>query len=483
MSLNLLFLCSDEHQRAIAGCYGSGLVKTPHMDKLAAWGKRFTNAYCNAPLCVPARAAMATGRYAHAVHSWCNTTGYSGREADSWGHRLGQQGHAVTTIGKLHYHSDQSPTGFDDQRIAMNLPEGRGDLRGLLRGNMPVSKGYSKHIREAGAEDSPYIRYDEGITQHAVSWLEHESKGHPKPWALFVSWLSPHYPLAVPRRFAELYPPREMPLPIRHRPDEWTQHPALALYRRLRDLDEVYDEDTLRKAIATYYGMVTFVDEQIGKVMHALETSGQLSQTRIIYTSDHGEHLGNHGLWWKRGFYDTAAAVPLLMAGPGIDPGTIATPVSHVDLFPTILDTVGARRDEVDADLPGRALTDIGSNEERTVFSEYHGGGSAAGSYMVRSKDFKYVYYCDAPPQLFDMRTDPDELHDLACDDRHAPICAAMHRQLLAICDPEQVDRQARHEQALRIEAEGGVEAILKIPVGSYFPPPDVPPPRVNARN
>ena len=267
---NFLLFITDQQRADHLGCYGNPLVKTPNIDKLAARGRLFQNAYCNAPLCVPARAAMATGRYAHSVHSWCNTTGYSGQWADSWGHRLSEQGHHVTTIGKLHYHSDTSPTGFDDQRIPMNLPEGRGDLRGLLRGDMPVSKGYSKHIKEAGAETSPYIRYDEGITEHAVSWLTHEARTHKSTWALFVSWLSPHYPLAVPRRFADLYPASSVPLPLHHRPDEWTQHPALALYRRLRDLEDVHDESTIRRAIATYYGMVTFIDEQIGKAMHAL---------------------------------------------------------------------------------------------------------------------------------------------------------------------------------------------------------------------
>lgn len=481
MSTNFLFLCSDEHQRAIAGCYGNALVQTPNIDKLAASGRLFTNAYCNAPLCVPARAAMATGRYAHSVHSWCNTTGYSGQWAHSWGHRLAEQGHRVTTIGKLHYHSDSAPTGFDDQRIPMNLPEGRGDLRGLLRGQMPVSKGYSKHIKEAGSESSPYIRYDEGITEHAQSWLAHESKGHDRPWALFVSWLSPHYPLAVPRRFSDLYPVEAMPLPLNHRPEEWTQHPALALYRRLRDLEEVYDEATLRRAISTYYGMVTFVDEQIGKVMYALELSGHLANTTVLYTSDHGEHLGNHGLWWKRGFYDTAAAVPLIMSGPGITPGVCPTPVSHVDIYPTILETVGATPASPDRDLPGRALTSIGPAEERVVFSEYHGGGSAAGSYMIRSRDFKYIYYCDAPAQLFNMKTDPEEVQDLGTDPDHASVRERLHAELVAICDPDEIDRQAKSDQQRLIEQEGGMQAILQIPVGSYFPPPDVPRPQVPA--
>ena len=249
---NLLFICSDEHQRAISGCYGDPLVRTPNLDRLAARGIVYENAYCNAPLCVPARAAMATGRYAHAVHSWCNTTGYDGRHAESWGHRLTSQGHHATTIGKLHYHSESAPTGFPDQRIPMHLKEGRGDVRGLLRERMPPSKGFSKHVGEAGAGESAYTRY--------------EAKGHLKPWTLFVSFLSPHYPLAVPKRFLDMYPANGVPLPTLYRKNEWPDHPALAFYRRMRDHDEPYDEPTLRNAIASYYGLISFIDEQVGKL-------------------------------------------------------------------------------------------------------------------------------------------------------------------------------------------------------------------------
>lgn len=477
MPSNTLFLCSDEHQRAIAGCYGNPLVRTPNLDKLAARARVFDNAYCNAPLCVPARASMATGRYAHEVHSWCNTTGYDGRHAQSWGHRLASQGHDVTTIGKLHYHSEAAPTGFADQRIPMHLNNGRGDVRGLLRGRMPASKGFSKHVAEARAGESAYTRYDEGIAAHAVHWLQHESRGHAKPWALFVSFLSPHYPLAVPKRFLDLYSPEAMPLPMKHRKRDWPEHPALAIYRRLRDHDEEYDEATLRRAIATYYGLVSFVDEQIGKVLQALEATGDLANTNILYTSDHGEHLGNHGLWWKRGFYDTAAAVPLLLAGPGVTPGRVRTVSSHVDLFPTIVESVGAHLTEQDGTLRGKSLFGLGQDEARFAYSEYHGGGSADGSYMIRTDRYKYVYYLDGPAQLFDMVNDPQELVDLGTDPGYEAVRQEHHAILLGIGAPDAIDRQAKSDQGAFLQELGGEQAVLDVPVTSYFPPPDVPPP------
>jgi choline-sulfatase len=473
---NLLFLCSDEHQRAITGCYGNRIVRTPNLDRLARFGTVFGTAYCNSPLCVPSRASLATGRYAHAVRAWCNATAYAGDYAQSWGHRLVSQGHGVTTIGKLHYQSEAAPTGFPDQRIPMHLRDGVGDARGLLRGEMPVSPGFREHVSDAGPGESPYIQYDEAITAQAKKWLAAESRGHAKPWALFVSFLSPHYPLTVPQRFLDLYPEEVVPLPVLHRKDDWPTHPALALFRRLRGHDEPYDIRTLRRAIATYYGMVSFLDEQIGRVLRALEDAGHLDDTRIIYTTDHGEHLGNHGLWWKRGFYDSAAAVPLLVAGPGVRERNCATVTSLVDLFPTIIDTVGARPTPAEADLPGRSLYSIlseGQGLERTAFAEYHGGGSAAASYMIRSDRYKYVHYCDGPPQLFDMQADPHETADLAASPAHAGVLAAHLRLLYDVCDPDRVDRAAKADQAALAARLGGAQAILDAPTMTFFPPPE----------
>jgi choline-sulfatase len=474
---NLLFICSDEHQRAVTGCYGNRLVRTPHIDALASRGVRFANAYCNAPLCVPSRASFATGRYGHEVHSWCNGSGYTGAYAQSWGHRLTEQGHNVTTVGKLHYRAASDPTGFPDQRIAMNLHGGVGDVRGLLRGRMPVAHAMREHVTEAGAGESEYLRYDRAIAEQAVRWLKEEARGHERPWVLFVSFLYPHYPLIAPSEFCRLYSPDAVPLPILYRECEWPRHPALDLFRRLRAHDEPYSEAELRRAIATYYAMVTFMDEQLGRVLTALAESGQASNTRILYTTDHGEHLGDHGLWWKRAMYESAAAVPLVLAGPGVPSGrVIADNVSLVDLFPTIVESVGARLTAEDRGLRGRSLfqTLAAGGDNRSIFAEYHGAGSAAGSYMLRTERYKYVHYCDGPAQLFDMREDRLETRDLANDPAHHAVLTAHERVLRAICDPDEVDRQAKADQRQLIDAVGGEEAILQSKLITFFPPPSV---------
>ena len=474
---NVLFIFSDQHSRRVLGCYGNPVAKTPHLDALAARGTRFQSAYCQTPICVPSRASVATGRWAHAVDSWDNATPYVGSEAPSWGHRLTFRGHRVTTIGKLHYRKVDDPSGFPDQRIPMHVLEGVGDLYGLLRGDMPVRPQSRTQVIEARAGESEYIRYDRAITEMAVRWLREDARDQAKPWCLFVGFVTPHFPLIVPDRYFDLYPPDSLPLPVQYAPEAWSRHPVLELKRRQEALDTPFDERAIRTAMAAYYGLVTFLDEQVGIVLQALRDAGLAESTRIVYSTDHGEMLGEHGLWWKSAMYESAVAVPLILAGPDVPAGkVVGTHAMLVDVFPTIVEAVGAQPAPEDASLPGRSLLALAqaADRPRTAFSEYHAIFSPSGIFMVRSTRYKYVRYVGYPPQLFDMEADPEETVDLAGDPRHHDALLASERELRGICDPEAVDARAQADQRRRIEAAGGAEAILaggvKIP---YTPAPE----------
>lgn len=474
---NSLFILSDQHSRRVTGCYGNPVVKTPNLDALAAQGTRFGSAYCQTPICVPARASLATGRYAHAVDSWDNATPYIGTEADSWGHRLIAKGHKVTTIGKLHYRKVGDPCGFPDQRIPLHVLDGVGDLYGLLRERMPIRPQSRNQVLEARAGEAEYIRYDHGTAQAAVRWLREEAQGENQPWALMVSFATPHFPLVVPEQYFNLYPLDSLPMPVQYRPEEWPRHPVLEFARRQQALDKPFDERTIRNAMAAYYGLVTFLDEQIGIVLQALREAGFAENTRIIYTSDHGEMLGEHGLWWKSVMYESSVAVPLIVAGPDVPAGKLVnTNAMLVDVFPSIVEAVGAGFTPEDADLPGESLFRLAqeADKPRTAFSEYHAIFSPSGVFMIRNARYKYIHYLGYPPQLFDLVADPDEIRDLAGDPQHADALAACERELRSIVDPEAVDQRARADQRRRIEAGGGSEAILaqgvKIP---YSPAPD----------
>ena len=228
--------------------------------------------------------------------------------------------------------------------------------------------------------------------------------------------------------------------------------------------DSPFTDDEIRKVTAAYYGTCTHLDRQVGRVLDALESTGLSDSTRIIYTSDHGESMGRRGLWGKFTLYEESAAVPLIVAGPGV-PGGQATddPVSLVDCYPTILEAVGVDLDEQDAGLPGRSLWSIADDGPlgRAAFSEYHAVGTTTGSFMIRHGSHKYIHYVSQPPQLFDLAGDPLELTDLAGDPASAAILGRMEGLLREILDPEEVDRRARSDQSALVSAHGGREAVL----------------------
>ena len=472
---NVLYLCSDEHTRHVLGCYGNPVVRTPNLDALAARGTRFSSAYTPFPICVPARACLATGRYAHQLGIWDNGAPYTGAQAPSWGHRLTAQGHEVTSIGKLHFRSVEDDTGFPDQRLPMHVLDGVGDVFGLLRANSPVRPGgVRKPVQEAGPGKSEYIRYDRGIAGAAGDWLAARAATPPTPSRPAPPRRppgrssSPSSPptsrWSCPRSTSTSTRRNRCPCPAAGTPETWSPHPALAWKRRIQAIEEPFPEPVLRRAIAAYYGMVTFLDEQIGRVLRALDAAGLTASTRVIYSTDHGEQLGDHGLWWKGVMLEGAAGVPLLMAGPGVPEGkVVATPVSLVDVFPTVVEAAGAALAPEDAGLPGASLLGIAAAPDdaaRTVFAEYHASNSSTAYYLLRRGRYKYLAYVGYPAQLFDLEADPDEAHDLAGDPQHAGRLAAFERALRAVVDPEAVDATARADQRARIDAAGGLEAV-----------------------
>jgi choline-sulfatase len=266
-------------------------------------------------------------------------------------------------------------------------------------------------------------------------------------------------------------------MPVQWQPNEWSQHPFQVWQRQKQRFDEPFDEMEIRKAIAAYYGMVTFLDHNIGKILAALKASGQLENTRVVYTTDHGEQLGEHGMWWKSSMLEASVGIPLIVAGPEIPEGKVSTTnVNLVDCFPGIVEAVGAELAPQDADLPGESVFRLAQQDdrERIVFSEYHAAVSPTAAFMIRTARFKYIAYVGMPPQLFDMEADRFEIHNLADDPNFADVLAECDEKLREICDPEAVDARAKASQRARIMESGGPEAVLaaglKIP---YTPAPD----------
>ncbi len=465
--MNILLIMADELSTWGLGCYGSygeAVAQTPHLDALAARGVRFDAAYTPSPICVPTRAAIACGRNLHEIGYWSSAEAYDGR-VPSWGHRLQQADIPVVSIGKLHYRSQTDSTGFDRQIEPIHIPDGIGWVRGLLRRPLAGYDATAELAAMIGPGDSDYIRFDRRVTAEAERWLADPARRQ-RPWCAFVSFLSPHYPLIAPPEFYQLYDPKRLETPAEPLPG----HPILRQIGAFFSHDEHFTPETRCLARASYFGLCSFMDTQVGRVLAALEASGQRDDTLVIFTSDHGEMLGAKGFWTKSTMYDDAVRVPLLMAGPGVAPATRAGPVSLIDLAPTICEAAGLA--DPGRGFSGRSLL-APPQPGRTVISEYHDGGSPVGITMVRwgapDGAWKYVHYAEGhPPQLFDLTRDPGEEHDLSSENPEA--LADAQARMAGILDPEETNSRAHADQARLVAELGGRAKLLAAPQWNFTP-------------
>jgi choline-sulfatase len=340
---NLLVLMSDEHNPRALGAAGHALAQTPNLDRLAARGTRFTSAYTTSPICVPARAGFATGKYQHQIGYWDNADAYDGA-VPSWHHLLRARGHRVVSIGKLHFRGlPGDDHGFSEELLPMHVVDGIGDVRGLVRQDIPRREGYYKLAKLAGPGESPYTRYDRDIAARAQMWLREEAPRHrTRPWALFVSFVCPHFPLIAPPEFYGRYPVDHIPLPKQYLEGERPSHPYLRDYDACVAYDAGFggDHDAVRRAVAAYLGLVSFMDDNVGKVLRTLEDTGLTGDTRVrsipATMATPRRAAGYVGdIHHVRG---VPPACRCLIASRNASNAHCSTPSSHVDLFPFFLE-------------------------------------------------------------------------------------------------------------------------------------------------
>ena len=475
---NVIVIMSDEHNPKVMGCAGHPIISTPHLDALAARGTRFTSAYTTSPICVPARAAFALGKYIHQIGFWDNADAYDG-SLPSWHHLLRDRGHDVVSIGKLHFNNAHDDHGFSEEQIPMHILEGKGDLMGLVREDMPRRGGAKKMVEMAGPGESTYTLYDRDICARTQVWLrENASTQHAKPWVLFVSFVAPHFPLTAPPEHYYRYFNQKLPMPKLYAREERTRHPFLDDYRNSCCYDDHFKSAAdVHRALSGYFGLVSLLDEHVGKITSVVAELGLEDTTDIIYTSDHGDNLGARGLWGKSTMYDEIAGVPMIGAGPSFPQGkVVGTPVSHVDVFPTVLESAGESFAAVKDSHPGVSLVQLanGAQPVRTVLSEYHAMGSSTAAYMIRVGKYKYVHYVKYQSQLYDLERDPDEIHDLAGRPEMAGVLEECRTMLTNMLDPVEVDQRAKARQAELMQAHGGREAVIARGDLGFTPAPGV---------
>ncbi|GAB2443714.1 sulfatase-like hydrolase/transferase [Nocardia tengchongensis] len=471
--MNVLVIMSDQHNPKILGAAGNPVVRTPNMDALAARGTRFESAYCASPICVPSRASFATGLYPHQTGYWDNAMGYDGA-AESWGHELQRAGRRVESIGKLHYRNAEDPTGFDVQHLPMHLKDGIGQVWGSVRDPLPRRDNAPLMVTISGSAESDYTRYDAAVTDSTCAWLTDEDN-HREPWVLYTGLLAPHFPYLAPPEYFDMYDPSDMPTPTMRPEHGHARHPWVEAFAGvLPGLDGSNTEEERRRAAAAYYGLVSYLDHNLGRILGALAASGQADNTLVVYTSDHGDMVGSRGLWGKSLLYTESAGVPLIMAGPGIAANSVChTPASLVDLYPTILAAAGVTPTGMPR--PGRSLLDIASgatDSDRVVFTEYHAMGATSGAFMIRRGPYVLHHYVGFDSELFDLAADPDQTTDLAGNPAYANVLADLEAELAALCDPVAVDKQAKADQAELVDRFGGPAAAAAIGTPGETPPP-----------
>ncbi len=477
--MNVLVVMSDQHNPTVLGCAGHPLARTPNLDALATAGTRFTAAYTNSPICVPARAAWATGRYVHETRCWDNAIAYEG-EPPGWGHALQAAGVRVDSIGKLHYRDAHAPTGFDHQLNPMHLAGGIGQVWGSVRDPLPRRENAHLLVSWSGPGESDYTRYDRRSTELACEWLTERGREPRRPWVLYVGLVAPHHPWIAPEAFFALYDPAALRRAPMHPLDGYQRHPWVEAYAQmLVGLDGSNTDEERQRCTAAYFGLVSYMDDNVGRIVGALDDAGLRDDTLVVYTTDHGDMVGKRGLWGKSVLYQESAGIPLIVAGPGVPADhTSGTPTTLVDGYPTILQAVGVQPLPDERPRPGRSWVDTATapdDAERVAFAEYHAMGASSAAFLVRRGRFKLHHYVGFDPELFDVEADPEEARNLATDPSHASVLAELQALLLTIVDPEEVDRQAKSDQAALVERFGGPDKAVELGTVAETPVPTEP--------
>lgn len=435
---NIIFLCADQHSGPVLGAAGHPIVHTPNLDRLAARGMLFRNAYCGSPVCVPGRASMMTGQFASDVDSFCNSTPFDGR-TPSWGNRLRDAGYHCWATGKLDLTKGKD-YGFEEVQTGHGHSE-HPDITSLFRA--PVCFRVNERSAVNGIfRDHP--EKDNEVASRAIDFLRNRAPSLGKPWVAYAGFHLPHPNWVTQEKYLSIYPPGKMPLP------SWPKgylerRPAMfQILANFKDIATPVPEERVQRARSAYFGCVSEIDAVVGRILDEVDAAHAWDNTVVVYTSDHGEMLGDHGLWLKNVLLEGAARVPMILAGDGLPKGKIVeSPVMHADLVATLLDLAGAK---TGPELRGQSL--LGGHLPEAIYAESHSEGNCTGSFMIRKGDWKYFYFTGDKPLLFNLKDDPGEFHNLAGSAEHREIERELHQRLTSLVDPEAITWRAFAKQS-----------------------------------
>jgi len=452
---NILIVMADQMAPAFLPIYGHPVARAPHMQALAKDGVVFDSAYCASPLCSPSRASFMAGLRPSRTRVYDNASEFSA-DLPTFAHRLRLTGYRTILSGKMHFCGPDQLHGFEERRTTDIYPADYGWTPDWDR---PQNRPSWYHNMSSVAQAGTCVRtnqldFDDEVAFASERAIFDITRGNDRrPFLLVASFTHPHDPFAVPQKYWDLFRDAEIPPPSPPVPaSELDPHSKRLRHVSAMDVEPV-TADQARAARRAYFGAIAYVDDKFGRLMQALRESGMADDTIVILVSDHGEMLGDRGLWYKMSFFENSARVPLVIANPGrFAPRRVASSVSLVDIVPTLVDLAGGDATAIGDGTDGRSLAPhlLGQQGHDEAIGEYLAEGAIAPIVMIRRGRFKFIHSPADPDQLYDIEADPGERTNLARDASRATIVASFRDEVFRRWNLSALDAEVRASQRRR---------------------------------
>jgi choline-sulfatase len=456
---NFLFIMADQMAAPVLPFYGHPVVQTPHLSRLAENGVVFDNAYCNSPLCAPSRFSMLTGQLPSRIGAYDNAA-YFPAQVPTFAHYLRDLGYHTCLSGKMHMVGPDQLHGFEERLTTDIYPSDFGwtpdwdDFQ-----HRPSWYHNLLSVVQAGTcRTSNQIEFDEDVAHESVRKIyDLARRQNQQPFLLLTSFTHPHDPFAITPEYWNRYDHVEIDLPtVPQIPYDQLDPHSQRLHHVCALGKYAQTQERIRNARHAYYGMISYIDDKVGQLLNALETTGLADNTIVVFLSDHGDMLGERGLWYKMSFFEWSARVPMLFYGPQkFSAGRVAQPVSLLDVLPTLVEMAnggisGDYAEPIDGASLRPCLEGREIEEHGAVFAEALCEGAIAPLVMIRRDHYKYVYSEPDPPQLFDLAADPDELENIADQPAYQKICRRFKDEVAANWDLKNLHQQVLASQRRR---------------------------------
>ena len=416
---NILVIQADQLNPDMLGAYQNPLARTPHIDSLAESGSVFVSAYSNFPLCAPSRFSMMSGQLATTIGAYDNASEFPSA-IPTFAHYLRAMNYQTCLVGKMHFVGADQLHGFE-QRLTTDIYPADFNWTGDWTETQLGHSNNNITFTDAGVcLRNVQMEYDEEVCHRAERKLYELARGKDeRPFLLFTSFSHPHDPYQCRQEHWDRYRHDDIDMPKVASIAEDAMDPYSKRLRAQYGLEDFrVDEEQLRACRHAYYGSVSYLDDLVGKVLSVLKKTGLADNTVIVFTSDHGDMLGERGLWYKKSFFEASCRIPLMISGPMLEPTRIESNVSLVDLLPTLVEIGGDEKQSILVEpVEGKSLWGLVTGGMQTsdepVYSESTAEGALAPILMVKKKQLKYIRSGIDPEQLFDLDKDPNELYNL----------------------------------------------------------------------